>query len=111
MTVFAKPFDTTDDVTTTTMRFGFQLDGRGWRRVMAKLCVRLEPLAQNGFRILAVKSKYGTLHIAYRGGDEMIATKIAAAQAVAARTCQVCGGGAADHRQRVGVGAVRGLRK
>src|SRR5260370_23390882 len=91
MTMFAKLFDLSDDVTATMMRYGFQFEGRGWRRVMARMCARIESIAPEDFRILAVKSKYATLRIAYRGGSPGIDAEAAAAQADRARRWQGVG--------------------
>ena len=81
--VFARLFDLSGDITATMMGFGFQFNGRGWRRVMAKMCTRLEPIAPAGFAITSVKSKFGSLRISYRGGDEAVEAVIDAAKAEA----------------------------
>jgi hypothetical protein len=92
MTMFAKLFDLSDDVTWTMMRYGFQFKGRGWRRVMARMCVRLEPIAQEGFAIVCVKSKYATLRISCRGGSDAIEAEIERTKSLALVTCELCGG-------------------
>jgi hypothetical protein len=78
---FPTLFDTDGDFTTTAMAQGFENVGQGWLPILADMCGRLMPLAQGDFRILAVKSKYGTLRIAYRGGNDAVEAVIEAAKA------------------------------
>jgi hypothetical protein len=80
---FPTLFDTDGDFTTTAMHRGFENVGKGWLGIMDRLCARLLPIAPQDFRILAVKSKYGTLRIAYRGGDDAVEAVIEAAKAEA----------------------------
>jgi hypothetical protein len=84
MSQFAGLFDLSGDVTTTAMGFGFQFDGWAWRRVIAKMCLKLESIAPDGFAITAVKSKFGALRIAYRGGNEAVEVVIDEAKREAA---------------------------
>jgi hypothetical protein len=86
--VFARLFDLPGDVT-ATVRPGFKLEGPSWRRVMAKMCVRLESIAPDGFAITSVKSKFGSLRIGYRGGDDAVEAVIDAAKMEAATTGEV----------------------
>ena len=53
---------------------------------MAKMCVRLEPIAPVGFAITSVKSKFGSHRISYRGGDERSRLSFDAAKAEASAT-------------------------
>jgi hypothetical protein len=83
-------FDLSGDVTVSAMHLGFQFAGSGWLGVMATLCERLVPLVgDSGFRILSVKSKFGTLRVTYRGGSDAVEAEIEAAKAEA--TWEFCG--------------------
>lgn len=85
-------FDMDGGAERSMMEFGFQFRGPGWLRIMEGLCERLVPLAQGtDFKITTVKSKLGTLRIAYRNGDDVIDTEIERAKSRALRTCEGCG--------------------
>jgi hypothetical protein len=86
---------------TSAMDWGFQFSGYGWLRAMDHLCERLVPLvAGSGCQITGVKSKFGTLRIAYRGGSDAISAEIETCKQAALVTCENCG--AAGTRQQVG---------
>jgi hypothetical protein len=92
-------FDLSGELT-SAMHRGFENVGQGWLPILAQLCERLVPLAQDDVRIVAVKSKYGDLRVNYRGGDDATDTAVGDARASAARTCQMCG--APGERRTVG---------
>jgi hypothetical protein len=82
---------------TVSSEFG----GEGWMQIMAKLCTKLEPIVTEDFKITVVKAKFGSLRIAYRGGNQAIDDVIEEAKAEGRRICEVCG--AADmQRERAG---------
>jgi hypothetical protein len=84
-------FDLSGDVMRSSMRWGFQMEP-GWYGIMERLCERLIPLAQDTpLQITSVKSKLGTLRVAYRGGTDEIEAVIAVAKSTAAHTCECCG--------------------
>jgi hypothetical protein len=95
--IFRDLFDLSEDVTASAMGFGFQFAGIGWLPIMERLCERLVPLAQDTpLQLISVKSKLGSLRLAYRGGSEAIDAEIdaeiAAAKSLALVTCELCGG-------------------
>lgn len=82
------------------MELGFQFAGPGWLGIMAGLCERLAPLAPlTGLKITSVKSKLGTLRIAYRNGDDVIDVEIERVKSLALGICEGCG--AAGSQQTV----------
>jgi hypothetical protein len=80
---FPTLFDTDGDFTSTAMDRGFEFEGDGWLGIMDRLCAKLLPIASQDFRIVAVKSKFETLRIAYRGGNNAVEAAIEAAKAEA----------------------------
>jgi hypothetical protein len=92
-------FDLDSCPTGSSMHLGLQLNGSGWLGLLERLCGNLQPLAQmvssedGEFKILAVKQKFGTLRVAYRGASDAIEVEIERAKAEALRTCETCGGG------------------
>ena len=88
---FQNLFNTDEDFTTTAMDRGFENVGPGWLSIMTQLCERLVPLAQGDFRIVAVKSKYATLRMNYRGGDGATEAEIERTKSQALVTCERCG--------------------
>lgn len=90
-------FDLESGPLKSAMGFGIRFDGSGWLGLLDRLCDKLQPLALGvraqgmEFKILGVKRKFGTLRIAYRGGNEAIAEEIERAKSEALRTCELCG--------------------
>jgi hypothetical protein len=64
------------------MQFGLQVEAEPMRGIIERLCERLRPLAAAtrdeglDFKILSVKEKFGTLHVAYRDATEAIEAEI-----------------------------------
>jgi hypothetical protein len=88
---YPRLFDTDVDFTATAMDRGFENVGPGWIPVMTQLCERLVPLAQADFRIVAVKSKFATLRIHCRGGNDATDAVVDRAKALALSICERCG--------------------
>jgi hypothetical protein len=89
---FLNLFDLDPGVGRSSMAFGFQFVGPGWLSIMEGLCERLAPLAKgSNFQITSVKSKLGTLRIAYRDGSDPIEAEVELAKVLAGKTCEVCG--------------------
>jgi hypothetical protein len=84
-------FDLSGDVTATQMMYDFQGMGPGWCAVMDRLCAELPAIAGSEFKCISVKSKMGSLRIAYRGGNDAIEAAVDAAKAEAWVTCMSCG--------------------
>lgn len=98
------------DKTTTAMFWGFSC-GDGWFNIVERLCGiiqghiesnrdRIKWCKQTGQeppeeipQVVAtqVKEKYGTLRFYYDGGDEFIHGATYMAEAMSAKTCEVCG--------------------
>jgi hypothetical protein len=88
---YSQIFDRFDDVTATAMMWGFQC-GSGWFGLLEQMCARIQPLAQDGFTIVCVKSKKATLRVHCRGGSEATEAEIERAKSLALMTCESCGG-------------------
>jgi len=79
-------FDLASAPWNSSMQFGIQVATLAWRDIIEQLCKRLQPMAaaarEQGidFRIVAVKAKFGTLRINYRGGTDEIEAEIDRAQ-------------------------------
>jgi hypothetical protein len=75
-------FDVAGAPGNSSMQFGIQVESPAGREIVARLCVRLRPLAAAArdegieFAILEVKEKFGSLRINYRGGTDEIAVEI-----------------------------------
>jgi hypothetical protein len=87
------------DMRTTAMCWGFEC-GDGWYHIIDAACAQIENRAYNNRLnnlkfppVIAtqVKEKYGTLRLYYTGGDEYVDGVVSMAEAISARTCEVCG--------------------
>jgi hypothetical protein len=87
---YSQIFDASDDATATAMMWGFQTEP-GWFTLLENLCDRLEPIAQDGFAIVCIKSKNATLRVHCRGGSEATEAEIEQATSLAHVTCELCG--------------------
>jgi hypothetical protein len=84
LAVYARLFDLSGDVTTSSMHFGLQV-GRSWLVVVARMCAELDLVATQEFAITEVKEKFGTLRIGYRNGDEAVEAIVKTAKLVVPR--------------------------
>lgn len=87
------------DPMTTAMCWGFDC-GDGWYNIIDALCrqiqgridwVNRKEEAMQQVVASQVKEKYGTLRFYYDGGDDQIDGMVTMAEAMSARTCEVCG--------------------
>lgn len=83
-------FDLDGDVTRSAMHLGLQVED-GWLGLIDRMCDQLEAVAPGGFKVLSVKSKYATLRVAYRGGDDAVEVEVERTKTEALRTCSRCG--------------------
>ena len=79
----------------TAMCWGFDCDD-GWFQLLRELCLKLQKYADKmgpEYQPIAtqVKEKYGTLRFYVMAGDEFIWKCIDEADAISAKTCEVCG--------------------
>lgn len=82
------------------MEFGLQ-HGEGWNPIIENLLTKIEARlvdagelginSEHGFAIDQVKEKFGTLRFYVTGADDGIFDWIDEAEALSARTCEVCG--------------------
>jgi hypothetical protein len=79
---YQRLFDVSGDVTTSQMQWGFQC-GPGWFGLLEQMCSRIQPLAQEGFALVCIKSKNATLRVHCRGGDDAVDAVIEATKAEA----------------------------
>ena len=91
--------DRNGDMRTTAMCWGFEC-GDGWYHIIDAACAQIENRAYNNRLnnlkfppVIAtqVKEKYGTLRFYYVGGDDYVDGVVSMAEAISARTCEVCG--------------------
>jgi hypothetical protein len=75
-------FDLCGDVSKSAMNWGFQC-GPGWFDLLNRLCTRLQTIAPGGFAITSIKSKFSTLRLSYRGGNQEVEAEIERAKAEA----------------------------
>ena len=95
------------------MHFGLQV-GPGWLKLVGMMLEGLSSLMSagevGGFKIVSLKSKLGSLRVAYSGGTEEFqiaaAYLIEAAKVEARMTCETCGG-AGEQAEVGGYGEVQ----
>lgn len=85
------------DPTQTCMAWGLECDD-GWYTILDVLCRQIQhhqqwnmPKHLHPVVLEQVKEKFGTLRFYYRGGDDTISGLVQMAEAMSAKTCELCG--------------------
>ena len=63
----------------------------GWEQIVWDLCEKIEPLADDEFRVTNVKEKFGGLRFYVSGGPDEVYKLIDEAEGLSFETCQSCG--------------------
>jgi len=81
----------------TCMAWGLECDD-GWYTIIDVLCKQIQHHQQWNMAkdiqpvvLEQVKEKFGTLRFYYRGGDDTISGLVQMAEAMSAKTCELCG--------------------
>jgi hypothetical protein len=91
---YPKLFPNRDNLQVSCMGFGFEC-GDGWFPLIDTLCHTIQNYVDNNSKpqpiVVQVKEKLGTLRFYADNTDRLIDGMIWLAEAISARTCEVCG--------------------